>query len=518
MGIGLVANGGSVRRILGVLAFAASPIIAGEPATAQTMPVPPDGLALQGPGFRALIKGDDWVLLIPPAKSHGGSINSEYRFTVVYHRKTDPVTALFGNGGDNTAFVTVTGSVAPTSTTDPQVLGKLLLDELQKKMDTEAATSQRNHLLSSHSELTTHTGATCIRTEWTTEDRGVPHHEGEVFTTAMHRLLCLHPDFPNYLIDVDFSTRSAPGESLPANVDKDGMAAVDSLAFASLGHRITTIVVGRRVTALASTKGTIWASYGGSEGKLARIDAATNHVIATIPVGNDPVSAIASDGSIWLVNDTGATVSRVDPATNKVVATIPVGNDPLKIASGAGALWVANANDGTLSRIDPANNRVTATVVVGGHPSGIAFAGGMVLATDYTGAQITRVDPSTNAVVDRVPSGKETDFILPDGQTAWITDQNEPSVRRLDLTGTPHLTDNITGIGDRPSHIALAGGKLWVACWGGIAVSVIDLKDPTHKLEDIPTGLGPRDVLSAEGAIWVANGRDGTVTRLDSLP
>jgi YVTN family beta-propeller protein len=513
MGVGPVTNKGWV---LSVLVFASGALVAHEPALAQMMPVPRDGLNLQGPGFQTTIKGDDWSLLTPPPDH--ASIHSDYRFVVVYHRQTGPVTALFGTGGDNTAFVTVTAFVVPAPTSDPQALGKLLQDQLQKRMDAEATTSPRNRLLSSQSELTQHAGATCIRAEWFSEDRGVPHHEGEVFATAMHRLLCLHPDFPSYFIDVDFSTRSAPGEALPASVDKDGMAAIDSLVFEPFGHRITTIVVGTRVTALASTKGTIWASYGGSEGKLARIDSATNRIIATIPIGNDPVSAIASDGSIWVVNNKGATVSRVDPATNKLVATIAVGNNPLRIASGAGALWVGNVNDGTVSRIDPASNRVTATIAVGGHPSGVAFASGMVLATDYTGTQITRVDPSTNAIVDRIPSGHETDFILPDGQSAWITDQSEPSVRRLDLTGTPHLADDIIGISNRPSHIALMDGNLWVACWGGIAVSVVDLKNPAHKVSDIPTGIGPRDVLSAEGAIWVANGRDGTVTRLDPKP
>jgi len=516
LGIGPV-NKSWVRRILGALVFASSAIIAHETAFAQML-VPGNGLFLQAPGYQAFMKGDDWYLVIPPSKAHDGSINGEYQFLLRHGRPADPMFVPFVKRDDSTAFVTLTGFVAPTPTGDPKALGKLLQDQLQRKMDTEAATSKRNHLLSYHSELTTHAGATCIRAEWTSEDRGVPHHAGEIFTTAMHQLICLHPDFPGYFIDIYFTTRMAPGGSPPADVERDGMAAVDSLEFEPLGYRLNKITVGTHVTALATTKGTIWASYGGSDGKLARIDAVTNRIIATIPVGHDPISTIASDDGIWVANDKDATVSRVDPATNKLVATIPVGNDPQRIASGAGALWVANAKDGTVSRIDPASNRVTATVAVGGHPSGIAFAGGMVLATDFTGTQITRVDPSTNAVVDRVPSGKETDFILADGQSAWITDGNEPSVRRLDLTGTPRLTDNITGIGDRPSHIALADGKLWVACGGGISVSVVDLKDSSHKVVDIPTGLGPRDVLSAEGAIWVANGRDGTVTRLDSAP
>ena len=57
------------------------------------------------------------------------------------------------------------------------------------------------------------------------------------------------------------------------------------------------------------------------------IDAATNTVTATIPVGADPfgVAVDPAAGTVYVTNDGGDTVSVIDVATRTVTATIPVG-------------------------------------------------------------------------------------------------------------------------------------------------------------------------------------------------
>ena len=97
----------------------------------------------------------------------------------------------------------------------------------------------------------------------------------------------------------------------------------------------------------------------------------------------------AGMGGIWVVNYDG-TVTRIAPATRRVVATINVGNGPLSVATGLGAVWVTNRDDGTVSRIDPRSNRVVATIRVDKPrgltgprvaPFGIAVAYGRVWVT-----------------------------------------------------------------------------------------------------------------------------------------
>jgi YVTN family beta-propeller protein len=54
-----------------------------------------------------------------------------------------------------------------------------------------------------------------------------------------------------------------------------------------------------------------------------------------------------------VVESGGPSVSRISPKTNEVVATVPVGNGPVSIAVGEGAVWVTNRFDGTVTKIDP---------------------------------------------------------------------------------------------------------------------------------------------------------------------
>jgi YVTN family beta-propeller protein len=66
------------------------------------------------------------------------------------------------------------------------------------------------------------------------------------------------------------------------------------------------------------------------------IDTATNTVVATVPVGNEPFGvAVTPDGHAYVTNRDEAlpsgSVSVIATATNEVVVTIPVGDQPLAV-------------------------------------------------------------------------------------------------------------------------------------------------------------------------------------------
>ena len=87
------------------------------------------------------------------------------------------------------------------------------------------------------------------------------------------------------------------------------------------------------------------------------------------------------EGSVWVANSLGNTVSQIEPATNRVVRRIRVGEDPVAVAAGGGAVWVTNYKDGTVSRLDPRQGRVVATIPVGPNPDHVAVGDGGVWVT-----------------------------------------------------------------------------------------------------------------------------------------
>jgi YVTN family beta-propeller protein len=70
----------------------------------------------------------------------------------------------------------------------------------------------------------------------------------------------------------------------------------------------------------------------------------------------------------------GNDVSVIDTATNTVVATVPVGNNPFgpAVTPDGTHVYAANLGDGTVSVIATASNTVVATVTVGRFPQGVA--------------------------------------------------------------------------------------------------------------------------------------------------
>src|SRR5438128_2615197 len=87
---------------------------------------------------------------------------------------------------------------------------------------------------------------------------------------------------------------------------------------------------------------------------------------AVFAVEGVPDWLVVTDDAVWVSNKPKNSVTRMDARTNKVVATIPVGQKPCSgIAAGFGSIWVPNCGDKTLSRIDQKTNEVVATIPVG---------------------------------------------------------------------------------------------------------------------------------------------------------
>ncbi len=241
-------------------------------------------------------------------------------------------------------------------------------------------------------------------------------------------------------------------------------------------------------------------------GDLTLIDAATDSVVATIPVGKRPRGVkLSADGrrafvalsgspkcpptmpdaecARLIADKTADGIGVIDLATRTLLRVLPGGSDPeqFDIAKNGNYLVVANEDAGRASFIDMSTGTVTAEVRVGGEPEGVRFS--------------------------------------PDGAEVWITSEEEGSVHVLDAVTRTEKT--VIRVGRRPRDIDFApdGSLAWVTGEVDATVTVVDAR--THRpLRTItmPPGARPMGVRVAGNGtrVYVSNGRGGTVSVLDA--
>ena len=132
------------------------------------------------------------------------------------------------------------------------------------------------------------------------------------------------------------------------------------------------------------------------------------------PYGQDSVDLAvdASTNRIYIANNHSNKVTVIDGASNTVLATIPVGNNPEGIGVDARThhVYVTNTGANTVSVIDgapssPTVNTVLATITVGSTPDGVDVnpLTGRVYVGNNPDHTVSIIDDSTNTVVETVP-------------------------------------------------------------------------------------------------------------------
>jgi YVTN family beta-propeller protein len=247
---------------------------------------------------------------------------------------------------------------------------------------------------------------------------------------------------------------------------------------------------------------------------VAVIDPSSNKVVRAVEnVGVTPSAIAVGEGSVWVANLDGETVSRVDPNTRALAGTISIGATPTGLAIGAGSVWTANGLLGTVSRIDPGVNSVSATIsnvaprssagTVAVGEGGVWFASGI--------GTIAKIDPARNQVSGNGIAGVSPSAIAVGEGSVWVANAGDNTVSRVNPR-TTGVVRTIT-VGRRPRGIAVGDGALWVADQADDLVTRIDAA--SNSVTTIPVGKGPTGIAFGLGAVWVANGGDGTVSRVD---
>ena len=119
-------------------------------------------------------------------------------------------------------------------------------------------------------------------------------------------------------------------------------------------------------------------------GRLNRIHAETGEIVQKIPLSGAGDSVLAAEGSVWVLDSLGGTLTQFTRTGDRIVSTARVPSGSLGLASGAGSLWLLNSAKALLYKFDPHSHEVVGTIEAGlGSPS-LTFGEGHLWLGDST--------------------------------------------------------------------------------------------------------------------------------------
>ena len=192
--------------------------------------------------------------------------------------------------------------------------------------------------------------------------------------------------------------------------------------------------------------------------------------------------------------------------------TIPVGEGPSELAFAAGSLWVTDRG-GTVWQVSPAANRVVRRIAAGNAPRGIVAGFGSLWVASEVDRTVARIDLRRGAgdAADRSrrqPHGARRRRRRRVGHERGGRDRvsDRAALGRAWWGRSPSATARSTS--------AVADGAAWIANRQDATVSRVDpATDAVTDIVKVPRD--PSAIAAGEGGVWVANATDGTVSRID---
>lgn len=205
----------------------------------------------------------------------------------------------------------------------------------------------------------------------------------------------------------------------------------------STTEKLASFDVPRPCGTMAIAEGSLWvANCKGAE--LYRINLGTATLEAKVATGlanpKGETNVVAGAGSVWVASDPAGAVARIDPATNEVIATIPVVPETWYLAYGFDAIWAVSSEGKLLQKIDPASNTVVGTVALGNTPGFLAAGEGAVWVQEQGDGTVAKVDPETLAVAGRTKVGDNLKWgdIDTGGGAVWLRTTDDQTMVVID--------------------------------------------------------------------------------------
>jgi DNA-binding beta-propeller fold protein YncE len=318
--------------------------------------------------------------------------------------------------------------------------------------------------------------------------------------SAIDRATAPHPEdrFPNAGALIAAASGGTGGDSQPTRVLREPARGGARRGRLALVGGALALVAAAVVAALLLT--------GGDSGPK---------VSAPVAIGKPPLRIAAGSEKIWVLSEPEATLTRIDAGTDEILGRpIQLPQGVAAVAVGGGSVWVTDATDGQLLRIDDESGAVTQRIDVGGHPGPLAYGGGRIWVADTEGAGITVVDAKGGRVVRRHLGPHTAPLRLATGAgSLWVSSATTGQIHHIGLAA--FAIGKSIPAGRHPAGITVADGLVWVA--DARSGSVIRVDPAVQAVSGAPVEVGeaPGGIDAGPNLLWVTVGGANAVQRLE---
>jgi streptogramin lyase/predicted Ser/Thr protein kinase len=285
------------------------------------------------------------------------------------------------------------------------------------------------------------------------------------------------------------------------------------------------------VAAVAAALLAVLLTGGGSptglDGRLLRIDPASDRVTDSIRVGDGAEAVAVGSGRVWVASYRAGTLWQVDPRGGGATS-VPAFGRPHDVTVHAGKAYVAALGPvqygGNITQFDAVSAGRTGGLTLPTPPCSVTSGiGGVWIAgcpdvyelgidggNVETGAKVPIPYPARlTAANDREALGG---MAIGEGAVWVIGDASDPRLWRIDPGR--HRVVSTTDLGFPPAKVAVGAGRVWVTDQVGDRLVEIDPRDG-RVVRSIPVGRGAGGVAVGAGSVWVTGALDHTLTRVD---
>ena len=306
------------------------------------------------------------------------------------------------------------------------------------------------------------------------------------------------------------------GSSLTARAGPAPAAPIDASlrrGFSEL-KPVATIRVGRTADWVTVTDDAVWVGSTGPNA-VHRIDPATNRRVATVKLPGEPCAGLATGfGSLWVpLCAARPALARVDLATNRLLAVTSPGPAAAEggIAASADSLWLVTDNQGTLARLDPASGAVRQRVQLPTGAYNPVASAGTVWVSQAQGAAVIAVDATSGSIVATIETGPGPRFLAAGGGSIFTLNQGDGSLSRIAVDERRATSRTLLGTPGHGGDIAYGAGIVWTTV-AGTPLTATDAASGRVIRQWV--GRGGDSLGLGHGAIWLTDYHRGTIARV----